>query len=106
MLHKQDRSQWERAAELCRMAAAVVPLIFLPAHAHAQAQQKAPDRIQAPTKFDPSPDSLETLLNGGAEIVGGSAGTGFTLRKGNTWIMCGLNDVLGGAPKSECYLLN
>jgi hypothetical protein len=54
--------------------------------------QKAPGRIQVPTKFTPLSDSLETLLNGGAEIVAGSAGIGLTLRKGDKWIMCGLDD--------------
>ena len=108
MLRHQDRRRWKHTVGLGWILAAALPLLILPGHANAQAHpQKAPGRIQVPTKFTPLSDSLETLLNGGAEIVAGSASE-LTLRKGDKWIICGLDDgrMSGRPPNSECYQIN
>ena len=99
-----------------RLVLAAVVLAPIPAAAQPpqsgaapQSVWQRPQRARVPTRFEPIPQSLEALLNGGAVIVSGTPGMGgLIMRSGNKWMLCGVENGAGSgsAPTSECFALN
>lgn len=69
-----------------------------------QASASAQQDHRMITKFEPVDLSLTDLLNQRWAIVSDGQ-FGFTLRKGDNWIVCGTNHTLA-QPFSVCYALN